>query len=733
MAADDSAARPDDTVAPTRGLVPPPPGFAARTELLAGRYELAEQIGAGGMGVVRQARDTMFGRDVAVKLLRPDVPADSPAATRFHTEATITGRLQHPGIPPAYELGTLSNGQPFLAMKLVKGQTLRQLLMERQSPADGLGRFIAVFEQVCHAVGYAHAHDVIHRDLKPSNVMVGAHGEVQVMDWGLAKVLTASRDHEGAAVTDPEATQTWRTQIATPQPADSETRTGSVLGTPAYMPPEQAGGEVRKLDARSDVFGLGAILCEILTGEPPYRGQEENELRLQAVRWETGPAFARLEACQAEPELVALCKRCLAYKQEDRPADGRAVAQQVAEIRQAAEARARQAELEQQRALVREAEGRKRRRVVQWAAAAVAAVLVAGLGASLWQMRRAMTAEALANKYAAEAVAERDAKAQALQAEAQARQLAEQQKLEAETNLGYARKANQILGSVFTGLDPKAEYQTLAEFRNALAANLTHAAEQLEGSAIGDPLVVAEMQNTLGRSLLGLGEAPLAITLFERAFATQKARLGPEHPDTLTSMNNLALAYQAAGRLDEALPLYEQAAAGVEKRGFRHEHAGGILGNTINAYEAARQFERAEAWRRKWAAHVKETAGADSLPYAGELAALGLKLLQQKKYGVAEGVLRECLAIREEQQPEAWSTFNAQSMLGEALLGQEKHAEAEPLLLAAYEGLKARQEEIPPPVRVQRLVEAVDRLIALHTALNRPEDVQRWQAEKSRL
>jgi tetratricopeptide (TPR) repeat protein len=578
MAADDSAARPDDTVAPTMGLVSPTPGFAARTELLAGRYELGEQIGAGGMGVVHQARDTMFGRDVAIKLLRPEVPAELPAATRFHNEATITGRLQHPGIPPAYELGTLSNGQPFLAMKLVKGQTLRQLLKERESPADGLGRFIAIFEQVCHAVGYAHAHDVIHRDLKPSNVMVGRHGEVQVMDWGLAKVLSPSRG-EGAAVTDPEATLTWRSQIGTPRPTDSETRTGSVLGTPAYMPPEQAGGEVRKLDARSDVFGLGAILCEILTGEPPYRGQEENELRLQAVRWETVPAFARLDACGAEPELVALCKRCLAYEQDNRPADGRAVAQQVAEIRQAAEARARQAELEQQRALVREAEGRKRRRLAIGAASAIGAVLLIGLGVSLWQMRRAIEAEelatanaeqarqaaALASRHAAEARAERDAKAEALQAEQKARQraveAAEKEKAarqEAQRRLSQIERGVELFAGMLRGINPRAEEEGGEPLYVQLRQKAEQAAAHLEGEVVADAEAVARLQTILGDTLRELGSYETAIMVLEKARATRETKLGADHPDTLTTLHNLALAYQDAGRLDEAIRLFEQ-------------------------------------------------------------------------------------------------------------------------------------------------------------------------------
>ncbi|HXG09730.1 MAG TPA: serine/threonine-protein kinase [Gemmataceae bacterium] len=301
-------------------------------------YELLEEIGRGGMGVVWRAHERRLQREVAVKLLREE---ETAARNRFLFEATVTGQLQHPGIPAVHELGTLPDGRPFLAMKLVKGCTLHELLKSRdRDPSRDRGRFLAIFEQVCHAVGYAHAHNVIHRDLKPGNVMVGAHGEVQVMDWGLAKVLHPSPERERGEEDDSAATVPPVTAIGTPSRGDAATRTGVVLGTLSYMAPEQAGGEIRKLDARSDVFGLGAMLCEILTGRPPYWGADSNAVRLQAVRWEIAEAFARLEASGAEPELIALCKRCLAREQADRPADGNAVAQEVAAIRQAAEERA---------------------------------------------------------------------------------------------------------------------------------------------------------------------------------------------------------------------------------------------------------------------------------------------------------------------------------------------------------------------------------------------------------
>src|ERR1700751_2983985 len=149
-------------------------------------YELLDKIGHGGMGVVYRARDVALDRDVAVKLLSERYPADSPAAQRFTSEARITGQLQHPGIPAIHQVGTLPDGRPFLAMKLIKGSTLEVLLKQRSDPSDERGRLLAIFEAVCQAVGYAHAHRVIHRDLKPANPMVGAFGEVQVMGWGLA-------------------------------------------------------------------------------------------------------------------------------------------------------------------------------------------------------------------------------------------------------------------------------------------------------------------------------------------------------------------------------------------------------------------------------------------------------------------------------------------------------------------------------------------------------------------
>src|SRR6516165_5020872 len=198
---------PED-LTPTAGPVGATAAEPTVTPLSPPGYELLGEVGRGGMGVVYRARDAALDRDVAVKLLTERYPADSPAAQRFLGEARITGQLQHPGIPAVHQVGALADGRPFLAMKLIKGGTLEALLKQRPDPAADRGRLLAVFEAVCQAVGYAHAHRVIHRDLKPANVMVGAFGEVQVMDWGLAKALGEETPAPADAVAAAE-TRTW--------------------------------------------------------------------------------------------------------------------------------------------------------------------------------------------------------------------------------------------------------------------------------------------------------------------------------------------------------------------------------------------------------------------------------------------------------------------------------------------------------------------------------------------
>jgi serine/threonine protein kinase/Tfp pilus assembly protein PilF len=364
---------------------PPEAGPAVPPIPTAARYDLQAEIARGGMGEVYAARDTVLGRGVAVKTLQARFAGHPRLAHRFLEEAKITGQLQHPGVPPVHDLGTLADGRPFLAMKLVKGHTLADLLKDRPSPAADLPRFVCVFEQVCQTVGFAHGRGVIHRDLKPANVMVGAHGEVQVMDWGVAKVLGDDRP-EPPGEPEPDAPpmsiiDTGRT------PADA-TEAGSVVGTPAFMPPEQARGELARVDARADVFALGGILCQILTGLPAYAGGRA-VVRAQSELGIVDDAFARLDGCGARPELIALAKACLAKEPADRPATGQAVADAVGAFRAGVEGRLRAAETERAAAEARTVEQRKRRRVQLALLAAVGLLLLGGGAAAWWQDRQA--------------------------------------------------------------------------------------------------------------------------------------------------------------------------------------------------------------------------------------------------------------------------------------------------------------------------------------------------------
>jgi eukaryotic-like serine/threonine-protein kinase len=465
-------------------------------------YAITGEIARGGMGLVYAATDLTLKREVAIKTLLPCADA-----ARFVTESEITARLPHPGIPPVHALGRLDDGSPYLVMKLIRGRTLADLLKARSTPAEDLSKFIAIFEQIAQAVGFAHEQGIIHRDLKPLNVMVGAFGEVQVMDWGLAKDLSVSCEAQPSASSDTEDANL--------------TTAGAIMGTPGYMAPEQARGE--PADARADVFALGAILAAILTGKPAFVGTTARETIEKAARGDLSETLERLAASGADSELTALAKECLAADRSERPVDAKQVTTRVADYRLGVEQRLRQAETAKAEALVREAEGKKRRRAMQWAAGIITALLLAGVvGTGLAWMR------------------------------------SESNLAQAKTNLAFAKKGNEILGSVFVGLDPEEIAESGRPLQDVLREHLGRAVKEVEGTALGDVLEVAELQDSLGASLVSLGDFPSGTTVLEKALATRTAKLGPNHSHTLTSMGNLATANLVAGKLDRALPLLEE-------------------------------------------------------------------------------------------------------------------------------------------------------------------------------
>ena len=345
------------------------------------RYRIDGMIARGGMGSVLKGRDPDIGRDVALKVLREEYRNDVDMVRRFVEEAQIGGQLQHPGIVPIYEMGTFGDLRPFFSMKLVKGDTLAKLLAGRKDPKDGLPRFLSIFESIAQTMAYAHARGVIHRDLKPSNVMVGSFGEVQVMDWGLAKVLP-----RGGIVDDAAAGKLPKeeTVIATARSgsADSDlSKAGSVLGTPSYMAPEQARGEIDRVDERADVFALGSILGEILTGRPAFIGRHGGEIQRKAAVGDLAGILARLDSCGADTGLLEIARDCLAREPEDRPKSAGAVAERISSHLAGVQERLRRAELAS-------VEERARRRLTTVAAAALILLGVVGGGGYAWVERQ---------------------------------------------------------------------------------------------------------------------------------------------------------------------------------------------------------------------------------------------------------------------------------------------------------------------------------------------------------
>ncbi|MFT7667679.1 MAG: sulfatase activating formylglycine-generating enzyme [Planctomycetota bacterium] len=287
------------------------------------RYKVVEELARGAMGAIVRVTDTDLGRDLAMKVMlaRTTVGKDGvmrrvpPAAVaRFVEEARITGRLEHPGIPTVHDFGVDSEGNFYFTMPWVRGETLGDVLASERQGQSGWDRtrVLGLIVQVCDALGYAHSEQVIHRDIKPRNVMVGEFGEVLVMDWGLA------RDRAGKEAPD--------VHLATPDGEDATpvmTRDGVVIGTPCYMSPEQAHGDVYRIGPQTDVYAVGAMLYELLIGHPPYAGIGSKTPAHGIVRMvqQGPPPEALADKHDVPPELVAICQRAMAREKEDRFAD----------------------------------------------------------------------------------------------------------------------------------------------------------------------------------------------------------------------------------------------------------------------------------------------------------------------------------------------------------------------------------------------------------------------------
>jgi eukaryotic-like serine/threonine-protein kinase len=492
-----------------------------------GPYKLMEQIGEGGMGLVFVAEQTQpVRRKVALKVIKPGLDSKQVLA-RFEAERQALALMDHPNIAHVLDGGTTPSGRPYFVMELVKGVAITQFCDDnRLTTRQRLGLFVGV----CRAVQHAHQKGVIHRDIKPSNVLVASHDGTpvaKVIDFGVAK-----------AIDQPLTDKTVYTQFL------------QMVGTPLYMSPEQAGLSSLDIDTRSDVYALGVLLYELLTGSTPFDGERlrqagYDEMR-RIIREEEPPrpsdristlgqagntVSANRQSNQKElrrlvrGELDWIVMKCLEKDRNRRYDTPNSLARDVQRYLNDEPIQACPPSTS-----YRLGKFVRRNKGPVLAAAIIFLLLGGGIvGTSLGLVHAEQRAEG-----------ERRAK------------------VKAEKRLGQVENGIAILGSIFEKLDPRAEEKEGRPLRAILAERLDQAAADLEGEAVGDALVVARLQDRLGRTYLGLGYPGKAEALFIKARATRQAELGEDHPLTLTSMHNLALAYQDAGNRGQSLALLER-------------------------------------------------------------------------------------------------------------------------------------------------------------------------------
>jgi eukaryotic-like serine/threonine-protein kinase len=528
-----------------------PNGPPVLDTVIADRYKIRQEIGEGGMGSVYLAEQTQpVKRMVALKLIKPGMDSRTVLA-RFESERQALALMDHPHIAKVFDAGTTEQGRPFFVMKLVKGIPLTDYCDRHQLD---LPTRLAIFRQICSAVQHAHQKGIIHRDLKPTNILVESHDGKpvpKVIDFGLAKATSGMQLSEHSLFT----------------------AFGSVTGTPLYMASEQATFNALDVDTRADIYALGVILYELLTGSTPIQRDTMRRAALdemlRVIREDEPPTpSSRISTSESLPSLAAnrhvepgrlsrmvrgeldwIVMKALAKERDRRYDSAIGMANDVERFLNHEPVSAGPPPTRYRFGkFVR----RNRGRVV--AAALVLLALVGGIVGTTIGLVEARKQRSIAQ-------AESRKKGEALVAEAAQRLEAETRKKEAERRLAQRDKANAILLSIFTDVNPRIGDKQTLPLSDRLGRNLDAATAALEGDSIDDPMGVAKMQMALGLAQLNLGYAEKAITLFTKEFSTCTVKLGRDQPNTLMSMNNLATSYRVAGRLDLALPLYEETLA----------------------------------------------------------------------------------------------------------------------------------------------------------------------------
>ena len=498
----------------------------------------------GGLGEVYLAEDSELHRRVALKEIQPKHALDQVSRERFIAEAEITGNLEHPGVVPVYGLGTYHDGRPFYTMRFIKGEILTTAIRRFHTGPrlnfTGLEFrwLLRKLVDVCNTVAYAHSRGVLHRDLKPANIMIGPFGETLVMDWGVAKLLGKSEGDVECNFST--ATAAGEPAIRTESPSGSVTITGQAVGTPAYMSPEQAAGKLDALGPASDVYSLGATLYVMLTDRRPFDGDVKEVLHnVSEGRFEP-PRQVKPHIPKA---LDAICRRAMALEPGARYESAVAMAGDI-ELWLADEPVSawREPGPDRARRWVRRHQPLMAGGAAALGVAAVALAFAVPLLSLAWRNERA---------------ARRDESQQRILALSKASE-AQANAIKATEEKDRAEKALRFLVQTFRKPDPSIDGRTLK-----VVDLLHHAVKDLDPSFRDQPLMKATLLSAIGETFSGLGMSSESLKAFERAWNVRRERLGADHSDTLASMNQLAMAYQDAGRFDQAIPLLETT---LEKR-----------------------------------------------------------------------------------------------------------------------------------------------------------------------
>lgn len=642
--------------------------FPSQSEIPAcrsARYQFIDQVGRGGIGEIWRVFDSHTQRSLAIKLLRAPFRDQNAAIERLRREALLTGSLQHPGIPPIYEHGQLDNGEFYFSMKLVQGETLEELLSSQRANAYDTIEALGWFEQVAQAIAFAHAVKLVHRDLKPHNIMIGRFGEVQVMDWGMAKRLDQTQELESPVAPH----DTFNFSVSETPHAAELTSAGDIIGTPHYMAPEQARGQLEQVDARADVFGLGVILYQILIGERIDQDIDPEQIVARRAAGVLEPALARLRELDAHVELAKLCQHCLSPDPAERPSDAGVVAAAVSNYLVNAQRRVTQVEIEQAKQDLQRRESRRRQRILLSAAMGIVAVALVGMFAFAWQ----------ANKTS------------------KAAQVAESAAISAREEAEATRRINDFLNQVLAAPRPGESGSTVT-----LLAAINEAVPLIAENFSDQPLLEASVRLTLGDTYRELGEPELAVEQHELALAAWLASSSKDELELKDELDLLEYKSRLSGslrKLGGEEDLIRAAALRSEVIQRRSELLGEDHPDTLDAmnglaliHTALREYELAEAMYLQLISLQAKDPTVEAIDRAIPLGNLADLQLRMKKYDAAERSFKQSLALHE-SQPEGDYLYSVQILYGVLLDKLERYQEAEVML---RKGLAGRQEYLGP-------------------------------------